>query len=436
MSFPFSGRTVEAYRGKLPQKAEVVVIGGGVIGISAALSLAGQGISVVVVEKGLVGAEQSSRNWGWLRTQGRAEPEIPIAQEAQRLWANLAPQLDCDIGLSQVGTLYLAQDEADLGRYEDWHEMAKPYGVASQLCGPAEIAQHLPGATRSWVGGIFTATDGRAEPWQAVPAMGRYARKLGVRIFEGCAVRTLDIAAGRVAGVVTEAGRIAASSVILAGGAWSSLFLRNHGITLPQLCVRATVGATQPLSEVNPGPVGQPGLAWRRRDDGGYTIAPSRRENFHIGPDAFRHLWAYRKVVAQQWRGLRFHLTSPKGFPDGWRTRRSWGTEDTTPFEAMRILDPPPDLKELQRTADRLAKLFPALGAVNVDAAWAGMIDTMPDEVPVVDQVATLPGLTIATGMSGHGFGVGPAFGRIAAELATGAAPDHDLSAFRLARFD
>lgn len=436
MSFPFSGITVTPFRGALPARADVVVIGGGIIGITAAIAVAAQGVSVVVLEKGRVGAEQSTRNWGWIRTQGRVEPEIPIALEAERIWADLAPRLGRDIGLAQVGTLYLAQNQADMARFADWLKMAEPYGVSSALVSAAQVADLLPGAARGWAGGITTPTDGRAEPWVAVPAMADYARSQGVQIIEGCAVRLLDLASGRVAGVVTEAGVIKTSSVVLAGGAWSTLLLRNHGIDLPQLSVRATVGATAALAPVNAGPASQWGLAWRRRDDHGYTIAPSRREDFYIGPDAFRHFWQYRKILARNWRGLRFRATSPKGYPDGWGTPRQWGADDETPFERMRILDPSPNQRELQRAVDAFGAIFPALGDIKQAAGWAGMIDTLPDEIPVIDHVAKIPGLTLCTGMSGHGFGAGPAFGRIAAALATGGQIGQDISAFRFSRFD
>ena len=101
----------------------------------------------------------------------------------------------------------------------------------------------------------------------------------------------------------------------------------------------------------------------------------------------------------------------------------------------MRILNPAPNMRKLRAVADTFAQRFPQLGPVRLAGAWAGMIDTMPDLVPVVDEAPSLKGLFIGTGLSGHGFGIGPGFGRVMADLVQGKPPGHDLSRFRLARF-
>ena len=112
-----------------------------------------------------------------------------------------------------------------------------------------------------------------AEPWAAVPALAGIAARAGVVIRESCAVRALDIQSGRVVGVQTEAGRINAPEVVLAGGAWSALFLGKHGVHLPQLSVRASVAATQALPQVFPGGAALDKVAFRHREDGGYTLS-------------------------------------------------------------------------------------------------------------------------------------------------------------------
>jgi glycine/D-amino acid oxidase-like deaminating enzyme len=124
---------------------------------------------------------------------------------------------------------------------------------------------------------------------------------------------------------------------------------------------------------------------------------------------------------------------APRGFPDAWTTPRNWG-DGPSPFEACRILNPAPNRASLSRVQDRFATAFPALGRPRIKTAWAGMIDTMPDVVPVVDH-APIAGLTIATGMSGHGFGIGPGMGQVVADLVLGRSPRHDLTRFRLSRF-
>jgi glycine/D-amino acid oxidase-like deaminating enzyme len=256
----------------------------------------------------------------------------------------------------------------------------------------------------------------------------------GVMIREACAVRGLDLAAGKVAGVVTEAGRVACDHVILAAGAWSRLFLARHGIPIPQLSVLASVAATEPMPEIFPGNAADDDLAFRRRADGGYSIAPGARHDFFIGRDAFASFGAYLPVLKKDFGSTKFRFAAPKHFPDAWGTPRRWGLEDTSPFERQRVLNPTPNMATLAAVQDSFAAAFPALGRPKLKAAWAGMIDSLPDVVPIVDR-GPLAGLTIATGMSGHGFGIGPGMGRVIADLVAGRTTGHDLSRFRLSRF-
>lgn len=434
MMFPITGQSPIGFPGPLPGSADVVVIGGGVIGVMTAWFLAKRGVSVVVCEKGRVAGEQSSRNWGWVRQQGRDPAELPIMIESLSIWKRLEAEAEADLGFRQTGVLYAANRQKDMGEFEAWMVHAKAHGLDTRLLGRADIAALLPNAA-GWIGGLWTASDARAEPWVAVPRLAGAAAAAGVTIVENCAVRALDIAAGRVAGVVTEMGRVAADRVVLAGGAWSSLLARAHGVILPQLSVRATVAATVPMAEVFSGAVADSHFAIRRRLDGGYTLAPGHFHEFFIGPDAFRHLRAFWPQIRKDISGTRFLPAAPRHYPDGWGTPRRWAADAESPFERMRILDPRPNRAEIERLRDRFAAAFPALGRPGIATAWAGMIDTMPDVVPVVDHAAALPGLTIATGMSGHGFGIGPGIGRVVADLVEGRAPGHDLSRFRLARF-
>jgi glycine/D-amino acid oxidase-like deaminating enzyme len=234
---------------------------------------------------------------------------------------------------------------------------------------------------------------------------------------------------------VTEAGRVAADHVVVAAGAWSRLFLDRHGVRIPQLSVLASVAATEPLPEIFPGNAADDDLAFRRRADGGYSIAPGGgQHDCFLGPEEFRSFAAYLKILKSEWRSSTFRLAAPRGFPDAWSTPRRWSEDEVTPFEATRILNPAPNMKSLAKVQDAFARAFPSLGRPRLKAAWGGMIDMLPDVVPIVDH-APIPGLTIATGMSGHGFGIGPGMGRVVADLVTGGPVGHDLTRFRFSRF-
>ena len=433
--FPLSLDLPPEHDGPLPDAVDVTVIGGGVAGVMTALALARRGQRVLLAEKGRIAAEQSSRNWGWVRQQGRDPAELPIMIEANRLWRELDAKTGGATGLRQAGILYLARDEAEMAAFEAWMVHARAHQLDTRLLTPAEVAQRMPGAVGRWAGGMWTASDMRAEPWAAVPAVARLAAEAGVMLREGLAVRRLDLAAGRVAGVVTERGRVACGAVVLAGGAWSSLFLRAHGVEIPQLSVRASVCATEPLPEVFGSAAVDHRLAWRRRADGGYTLASGGFHEMFVGPDAFRRLRAFWPQVRAEPFGTRYYPAAPSGYPDAWTTPRRWTADQVSPFERCRVLNPRPNRRRIARMAREFAATFPALGAVRLRAAWAGMIDTMPDTVPVLDHIPALPGLVVATGLSGHGFGIGPGIGRVVADLVTGRAPGHDLTAFRFARF-
>jgi glycine/D-amino acid oxidase-like deaminating enzyme len=313
--------------------------------------------------------------------------------------------------------------------------LAREHGLDTELLSPDGVSKLLPGAKNRWLGGMHTASDMKAEPWLAVPALARLAERSGAVIVENCAVRRLDMAAGKVAGVATEKGRIAAPSVVVAGGAWSSLFLAAHGVRIPQLSVRASVAATAPLPVVYEGGAVDTNGAFRRRADGGYTLAAADFHEFLIGPDAFRHLRKFIPQILANPTANRFFPASPKGYPDAWTTPRHWREDVVSPFERMRVLNPRPAMKALGKVSRQFAADFPELGEVRLASAWAGMIDIMPDVVPVVDHVAALPGLIVATGMSGHGFGIGPGFGRVIASMVRGEAAGYDLGRFRISRF-
>jgi glycine/D-amino acid oxidase-like deaminating enzyme len=432
MTFPITLETPIRFSGPLPEATDVVVLGGGIIGVMTALYLAQAGEKVVLCEKGRIAGEQSSRNWGWIRQQGRDKDELPIVVEAMRLWQGFAQTFGDALGFRQTGVMYLANTDASLDEFEAFLPHAKANGVDTRMLARCEIAAML-GTDAQWKGAMFTPSDARAEPWVAVPLLAGLAAEAGAVLVEHCAIRQLDLQAGEVAGVVTERGRIRAGRVVVAGGAWSRLFLAAHGVNIPQLSVLASVAQSEPMPEIYPGAATDSHFAFRRRMDGGYSLAPGSEHDFFIGPDAFRSFGQYLPVLKQDFRHTHFHATAPRGFPDAWQTPRRW-TADKSPFEDMRILNPAPNMASLSRVQDRFAAAFPALGRPRLRAAWAGMIDTMPDVVPVVDH-APIAGLTIATGMSGHGFGIGPGMGRVLADLVRGRATGHDLSRFRLSRF-
>jgi glycine/D-amino acid oxidase-like deaminating enzyme len=418
----------------MPDKVDIVIIGGGIIGISTALFLAERGISVAVCEKGRVGHEQSGRNWGWVRVMGREISEIPMALESQRIWEGLDKRVGADLGFARSGILYVSDTPDMLRKHEEWLEQARPFQLGTRLLSNSEIEQVLPGSARRYAGAIFTPNDCRAEPQKAVPAIARRVRELGGHVLEGCAVRGLDMAAGRVSGVITERGTIACQQAVLSGGAWSRLFLGNLGIDFPQLKILGSVLRTTPMEGPPTHAVGASDYAFRKRADGGYSIAHRGASLAQIVPDSFRLFFDFFPALIRQRHELRVRLDGR--FVTEWQMPRRWGMDETSPFEQVRILDPKPDEAILAEVQRNLIAAFPAFRDMKVAASWGGLIDAMPDAVPAIGEVPKMPGFFIATGFSGHGFGIGPGAGRMIADLVSGGRPAVDMTPFRLDRFD
>src|SRR5262249_30564415 len=180
----------------LPRSVDVVVIGGGIIGVSAAYFLAKGGLKVALVEKGHVGGEQSSRNWGWCRQQGRDPAEIPLSKASLDLWGTLPQEIGADLGFRRTGVLFVTNDAAEVAGWERWAAKARVHQVHSHVLSAAEVEAMVPGSTLKWLGGLHTPSDGRAEPALATPAIAAAARRLGVTLHQGCAARGLDLAQG------------------------------------------------------------------------------------------------------------------------------------------------------------------------------------------------------------------------------------------------
>ena len=204
---------------QLPQSVDVVVIGGGVAGTASAYYLAERGQKVLLCEKGRIAGEQSSRNWGWICQQGRDHAELPIMMESNRIWQGLAEKTgDRDLSFTQTGCIYLAAKSMDMQKYERWYDHAKQHQLDTELLSPAQLQKRYPGISGNWMGAMVTPSDGRGEPFVAIPALARAAQRAGVAVAEVCAVRNLDLQDGRVSGVHTEKGRVACNRVVLAGG--------------------------------------------------------------------------------------------------------------------------------------------------------------------------------------------------------------------------
>ncbi|SDC78155.1 NAD(P)/FAD-dependent oxidoreductase [Paraburkholderia lycopersici] len=422
---------------ELPERADVVVIGGGIIGVSTALALHEKGLSVALCEKGHVAGEQSSRNWGWVRVTRRDPREFLLSIESLKIWRTLDRTLGIDTGFNQCGILYVSNDDAVLERHRDWLERARQIAgddaFDTREVGTHEVSRLLPGSTQTFKGGIFTPGDARAEPQKAAPAIANALRRKGVGILTPCAVRGIETSGGRASAVVTEHGTIRCDAVVVAGGAWTRYFCGNLGVELPQLLTRASVLRTEPLEGGPTCSANNEEFAFRKRADGGYTVAYGLRTHADLTPDSFRLFFKYIEALKSQMGALQIQIG--KRFFDELKRPRRWALNESTVFEHVRTLDPDPVVPYVDKGLKAFTEAFPQLSGARIAQRWAGYIDVTPDAIPVISEVARVPGMFIGTGFSGHGFGIGPGAGRLMADLVNGDAPLVDPHAFRLERF-
>ncbi len=260
--------------------ADVVIVGAGIVGCATAYYLARRGVCAVVVDRGTVAGEQSRKNWGFVRQQGRDPLELPLVMEANRIWQTLERELGADLEWVQGGNLALAADDARMARFEGWLSMARQFGVETRLLRARDLPDVVPGIGGTWVGGMHTPSDGHADPEKATDALARAATTRRAVIQLGCAVHAVSTSSGAVSAVVTEQGEIRTSTVVCAAGAWSSRLLRTLGFSLPQRWVRGTVARTTPAPPVTPCAVWVPPWPSASAGTGASTsrrAAPSQR---------------------------------------------------------------------------------------------------------------------------------------------------------------
>jgi glycine/D-amino acid oxidase-like deaminating enzyme len=418
----------------IPERADIVIIGGGIVGVSTAWFLAKQGVDVVLCEKGHIAGEQSGRNWGWVRQQGRDPRELPMMIESIRIYRDLEREIGESVGFAEGGCLFTADTERQLQEFHDWIKTASDFGLDTRVVDAKELGQLTAQSSAKWCGAMYTPSDGRAEPHLAAPAIARAATRNGASILTSCAVRGIESQAGAVSSVVTEHGEIKTSVVLCAAGAWTSMFCRSMGISVPQLKVRGTVARTAATNQkILNGNLFDSRIGIRLRQDGGYTVAHGSVLDHGLTPSTFRYAFKFIPALMQELKVLR--LRFGKDFFEELSMPTKWRLDSESPFEKNRVLNPEPSKSVLRDIRNNMDAVFPALADVKIVEAWAGMVETSPDVVPMIGEVGDVTGFHIATGFSGHGFGIGPGAGKALAAMLVGNDNPIDLEPFRLSRF-
>jgi glycine/D-amino acid oxidase-like deaminating enzyme len=420
--------------GRLPQEVDVIIIGGGLMGCACAYYLGKAGASVLLLEKSALAGQQSSRAWGFVRQQSRDEAEVPLMQASIGIWRELERELQADLGWRNEGCLFVAGNEAERAGYESWLEVARSFSLDTVMLSPREVQARLPGYAVPQLGGLFTASDGQAEPTRVARAFAQRARELGVRIVEQCGATSIDIAAGQVVGVESERGYVKAKTVVCAAGVTTFRLLRQLGIELPQQLVRGTVARTTAGPNLSGISTIANGVGFRQRLDGSFNIA----DDAHVDVDmTLGHLRALHWYAPSLWahrKSFRFNLN---GACLGDLHQRMPWSEAARLGDGIHVREPKiaANRRSLATALHGLKEAFPGQRHVQIADSWAGGIDVLPDGIPVIDAQTSPRGLAVATGFCGHGFAMGPVVGRTLAHWIHHGDPGLDMRQLRLSRF-
>lgn len=375
----------------MTRTADVVIIGGGINGCSAAYHLAQRGIKkVVLVERGHVASGPTGRSSGVVRQHYTTETLSAMARDSVRTFHRFAEEIGGDAGFVPCGVVFLSAAE-DAKTLASAVEMHQRLGIRESLLEAAELKEMEPQLYRDDVAcGAYDPDGGYADPTLAANSFADAARRLGVEVLQRTTVTSVRTDGGRITGVVTDKGEIGSGTVVNAAGPWGVTLAAQIGLEIPLVITRHPVVIMQrPEAWRSPTPVwGDLIGGWYFKPDGGNTgimVGSVRDDNHAVDPETYR---------------------------------------DT------------PTHDEIDAASSAIVRRFPIMEEGTARKGWAGVYDVTPDSQPVIDRIDEVPGFFCAFGFSGHGFKIGPAVGRIVSDLVIdGECRAYDISIFRHNRF-
>lgn len=370
---------------ELPTHASVVVVGGGVIGLSTAYHLARAGVAdVLLVERDELGSGSTCKAAGGVRAMFSDPVNIELGLRSLRAFEAFGAEPGQEIDLHRSGYLFLLDDPAHVAEFEAAVTLQNSLGVPSRMVSPAEAGRLSPLVSRD---GLLAAGwspgDGHCTPESVVLGYAGGARRAGARVATHCAVTGIEVVDGQVRAVLTSRGRVETETVVCAAGAWSAVVGEMAGVGLPVVPLRRQILTTEPMPGLDPATP--------------FTIDYSTSLYFHReGP------------------GLLLGMSDPEEEP-GFSVSRSdaW----------------------LPRLTAAIERRVPALADVGIASGWAGLYEMTPDHNALVGEAAGVGRFLYATGFSGHGFLMGPAIGEVVRDLVLGRTPPVDVAGLAVERF-
>lgn len=370
---------------RLPARAEVVVIGGGILGASIVHHLAEAGVAdVLLLERGELACGSSGKPIGGVRGQFSDTLNVQLAARSLAAWDGFEQQLGADIALEKVGYLFLLRTPDAVARFEQGVAIQNEHGVPTRMVSPAEAQRLSPHVDAdAFLAAAFSPSDGHARPTVAVEAYLAAARRRGAAVVTGCEVTGIEVAGSEISAVRTARGSVRTSTVVCAAGPWSRSIGAMAGVALDVQPVRRQIAFSAPGTT----PVrGTP-----------FTIDLDSTFYFHAAGD-----------------GMLLGMSDPEQAP-------GFGVDYDDAW-----------LPALRRSAARCA---PALADLPISHGWAGLYEMTPDHNALIGESREVGRFLYATGFSGHGFCQAPATGEVVRDLVLGVPPFVDVTTLRAERF-
>jgi sarcosine oxidase subunit beta len=369
----------------LPSSASVVVIGGGVVGLSAAYHLAHRGVrDVVLLDKGALGSGSTCKAAGGVRAQFSDPVNVALGARSLETFRDFAARFGQEIDLHQVGYLFLLSSRPAVRAFEASVRLQNDLGVPSRMVDVAEAERLSPLiSTDGLLAAAYSPTDGHCTPESVVLGYATAARRAGATVVPHCPATGIDVRDGRITAVRTPAGPIGTGAVVCAAGAWSAEVGAWVGVDLPVTPLRRQILVTEPVPDLDPGTP--------------FTIDFDSSFYFH-----------------REGRGLLLGMSDPDEAPGFHLTRSdAW----------------------LPRLGAAIERRVPALADVGIARGWAGLYEMTPDHNALIGRAGTVEDFLYATGFSGHGFLMGPAVGEVVRDLYLGEETFVDVTGLNADRF-
>jgi sarcosine oxidase subunit beta len=372
-------------RSQPPASASVVVLGGGVMGLSTAYELARSGVrDVALLDRDALGSGSTCRAAGGVRAQFSDPLNITLGARSLETLRDFPARFGQEIDFHQVGYLFLLSSPEAVAAFEANVAQQNQLGVPSRMISAAEAQRLSPLiSTEGLLAAAWSPTDGHCTPESVVLGYANAARRYGATLVPHCAATGIDISDGRITGVRTEAGTIRTEAVVCAAGAWSAEVGSWVGVDLPVTPLRRQILVTEAVPELGPHTP--------------FTIDFDTSFYFH-----------------GEGRGLLLGMSDP---------------EETAGFKLTR------SDAWLPRLGEAIERRAPAIGEVGIATGWAGLYEMTPDHNALIGRAEEVEGFLYATGFSGHGFLMGPAVGEVVRDLYLRTEPFVDISGLSAGRF-